>query len=292
MNHLETYAMAKPANVEATADLLHFATHGRSKQINYISTLGVFGEAPAGKTRVVSEESSIDLEQHPTSQGYAASKWVSEKMFMTAGERGIACNIFRLGLVWADSQHGRYDESQREYRLLKSCLLSGIGINNYSFEMAPLPVDYVARAIVALARQSPHGGRIYHLASAHQRTAGVFEQCNDIPGISVELMSHYEWVGGMKRLHSVGNSLPVVPLIEFAFPMTEAAFNDWQRRIESPATLIDCSQTQRCLERAGVVAPRWSVDLVRKCVASMLSRDLEVRRWAERRPRSASRRYG
>lgn len=64
--------------------------------------------------------------------GYVASKWVAEKMYMLANERGIPCNIFRVGLVWADSERGRYDELQRGYRILKS---SGYGIENFRFEM-------------------------------------------------------------------------------------------------------------------------------------------------------------
>jgi thioester reductase-like protein len=292
MNHLETYAMAKPANVESTRDLLKFATQGRAKLINYISTLGVFGETPCGRSRVVTEDSSIDREQHPTSHGYAASKWVSEKMFLAAGERGIACNIFRLGLVWADAQQGRYDELQREYRLLKSCLLSGVGIDNYGYGMAPMPVDYVARAIAALARQSPQGGGIYHLASSGQKADGVFEQCNEIAGISLDLLPHYEWIGAIKRLHEAGSSLPVVPLVEFAFPMTEAAFKEYYRKIESPSTRFDCTRTQRSLERAGLMSPRWSIDLLKKCLVSMISRDSELQRSAERDSRMRRRKYG
>lgn len=42
MNHLESYQMAKPANVESARQLLHIATTDRPKLINYISTLGIF----------------------------------------------------------------------------------------------------------------------------------------------------------------------------------------------------------------------------------------------------------
>ncbi len=113
MNHLETYAMAKPANVQAARELLRLATEHKPKVINYLSTLGVFGPSAAGEIRVVNETSSICDEKHLSSRGYVASKWVGEQIFMSAAERGIPCNIFRLGLVWADSRRGRYDELQR-----------------------------------------------------------------------------------------------------------------------------------------------------------------------------------
>jgi len=87
---------------------------------------------------------------------------------MTADERGIPCNIFRLGLVWADTQQGRYDELQREYRIFKSCLLSGYGIRDYKYEMTPTPVDYVARAVVFLANRHCEGRGIFHIALSSQ----------------------------------------------------------------------------------------------------------------------------
>src|SRR5262249_1059531 len=145
MNHLETYAMAKRTNVEGSRELLKLATQARPKTVNYISTLGVFSSG-TDEDRVVSEATPIDRERHRTAGGYVGSKWVGEKIFMTAAARGIPCNIFRLGLVWADTEQGRYDELQRGYRIFKSCLLSGCGIENYRYEMAPTPVDYVARA--------------------------------------------------------------------------------------------------------------------------------------------------
>jgi nonribosomal peptide synthetase DhbF len=253
--------------------------------------LAVFGETPDSGSRLVTEHTPIERERHPTSHGYAASKWVSEKMIMTAGERGIACNIFRLGLVWADAQHGRYDELQREYRLLKSCLLSGVAIEGYGYDMAPLPVDYIARAIVALARQSREGGGIYHLGSSGQKASGLFEHCNEVVGVSLELLPQYGWIGAIKRFHEAGVSLPVVPLVEFAFSMTEAAFNEYRRAIESPTTRFDCTETLRALEQAGVAAPRWSADLLKKCLLGMMSHDVELKRWAEMTSRTTWRKY-
>jgi len=64
MNHLETYTMAKPTNVEGSRELLKLATYKRLKVINYLSTLGVFsswgGDALASwKKRARSTTKSI-----------------------------------------------------------------------------------------------------------------------------------------------------------------------------------------------------------------------------------------
>jgi amino acid adenylation domain-containing protein/thioester reductase-like protein len=278
MNHLETYAMAKAPNVGGARGLLKLATRAKPKLINYISTLGVFPPPGAGLARVVDEETSIDGEKHWASRGYAASKWVGEKIFLTAGERGIPCNIFRLGLVWADSQQGRYDELQRGYRILKSSLMAGCGIKDYHYDMAPTPVDYVARAIVFLAARHSDGRGIFHISSPTQMKEGLFERCSEVAGTPLKLESFYDWLQTIKRLHQEGRSLPVVPLIESLFSMDEQSFEQYQRRIRSVTIHFDCTRTHRELEQAGILSPVLNDDLLRLCLESMLSRDAELRR--------------
>jgi amino acid adenylation domain-containing protein/thioester reductase-like protein len=279
MNHLETYAMAKPANVEAAKELLRIATRGRRKLVNYISSASVFSPATAAASRVVNESSSIDGERHSTASGYAASKWVAEKIFMLADAKGIPSNIFRVGLVWADERQGRYDELQHVYRILKSCLLSGYGIENYRCETPPTPVDYVARAVVYLANRHRRGHGIFHISSSNQMIDDLFGRCNEIAGTSLELVPFYDWTCEIKRLHHSGRSLPIVPLIEFAFGMDEKSFYEREQAVKATRVLLDCDRTHRELERAGIVAPSLNDDLLQACVQSMCSRDQELREW-------------
>jgi thioester reductase-like protein len=275
MNHLETFSMARPANVGAAKELLKLASRQRTKVVNYISTLSVFRPPVAG-ARVVSEATTIDHERHLSSSGYASSKWVGEKIFLTASERGIPCNIFRLGLVWADTQKGRYDELQREYRILKSCLLSGYGIKSYRYAMAPTPVDYVAQAVVFLADHHAHGQGIFHISCSSQLGDGVFERWNRISNRSLELISFYDWICKIKDLHEAGHSLPVVPLIEYAFSMDEVAFYKHQRDMTSASQRFDCASTYRELEHAGIVAPTLDDDLLEISVKSMFQLDSDL----------------
>lgn len=276
MNHLESYAMAKATNVDAARELLKLATHGRPKLVNYVSTLGIFGSYAAGTIRVVDELTAIEHEKHSTARGYAASKWVGEKIFMTASGRGIPCNIFRVGLVWADTQHGRYDELQQGYRIFKSCLLSGYGIEQYRFLMPPTPVDYVACSIVFLANRHHDGRGVFHISASEQLIEDVFKRCNQVAGTSLEVIPYYDWVCEMKRLHQQGQSLPAVPLIEYAFSMNEAAFYEHQRNIASANIRFDCTRTHRELEGAGIVAAGLDDELLKLYVETMLSMDTDL----------------
>lgn len=281
MNHLETYAMANAANVQGAKELLRLAVSVRPKMVNYVSTLSVFSAANTSPDRVVDERSSLDFESHLNSNGYVSSKWVSDKLFVTAGERGIPCNIFRLGLVWADSQ-GRFDELQHVSRVLKTCLLSGAGIENYRYPMPPTPVDYVAHAVVFLANKYCVGRGVFHISASRQSVDGVFERCSRLAGVPLQLMSYYDWICNIRRLHHAGKSLPAVPLIEFAFALDEEAFNEHQRRSEAATVHFDCTRTQRELERADIPTPVLNDDLLQACINGMLSRDPELRHLGSR----------
>ena len=252
MNHLETYARAKPANVGSTKEIVKFAAIGRVKLINHISTLSVFADVLGEESRMVNEASSIDEEVHLTSQGYVASKWVSEKVLMTASQRGIPCNIFRLGLVWADA-NGHYDELQREHRIFKTCFLSGLGIRQYRYDVPPTPVDHVARAVVFLASRHTDGGGVFHIASAGQPMESVFERCNQLTGVSLTLLPFYEWLSAIKQLHLQGHTLPAVPLLEHLFSMDEDSIMERERSTTRAQIRSDCTATSRELERGGIM---------------------------------------
>src|SRR5262249_39715029 len=158
--------------------------------------------------RVVAEGSPIEHELHSTSEGYVSSKWVSERVVKTASERGVPCNIFRLGLMWADSEGGRYDELQREYRFLKSCLLSGYGIKHYRYAMPPTPVDYAARAMTHLSIKHSAGGGVFHISATQQPDENLIERCAEIAGVELQMKSWSEWISQVRRLHDDGIDLP------------------------------------------------------------------------------------
>lgn len=279
MNHLETYAMCKRANVDGTRELLKLASQRRLKTVNYISTLSVFSACEDASPRTVCEETPIEHERHSVFDGYAASKWVAERLVLIAGDRGVPCNVFRLGLVWADSQAGRYDELQREYRVFKTCLLSGMGIEGYRYEMPPTPVDYVARALVSLALRRSDGGGIFHISSAKQHVDEVFRRCNEIAGTSLEIVSYERWIGEIKRLHQSGRSLPAVPLIHGMFSMDVEAIRLHQRAsaLALDNLKIDSTRTQRELESLGIVAPVLTDQLLRTYLQGMFEYDDDLR---------------
>ena len=282
VNFLETYSMARPANVDGSRELLKLAATGAAKVINYISSLGVFSTLGIHGERLVDETTSTQHEMHPDSNGYEATKWVAEHLFLKAREHGIPCNIFRLGLVWADTRQGRYDERQWDYRLIKSCLLSGYGIANYRYEMAPIPVDYAVQALVLLGNKYRDGGGIFHLRAESQAIGGLFESCNELIAMPLELMPYGQWSAEIRKLHRQGVSLPIAPLLDGH----EVSLHDRHGAPRAGSIRFDCTRTREELEAAGVTAPVFSRDLLQVLLASMLRRDRDL--CGERRLRRAN----
>jgi thioester reductase-like protein len=266
--------MAKAANVGVVKDLIGFASDTRPKLLNHISTLAVFtGTGEVSRDRIVDETTSIDLEDHLQSDGYEASKWVADKLVVMAGEQGLPCNIFRLGLIGPDREQGRYDEQQREYRILKSCFLSGYGIEGYQREMSFTAVDYAAQAIVHLAGQNPRGGAIFHICGSEDAFNDLWQCYNEGGGLSLERKSWFEWIGEIKRLHYEGRSLPAVPIVEYAFSMDERTFSEHEARLRIASITFDCSRTQQALERASISTPVFGIAAMRVFVRNMLLND-------------------
>lgn len=265
MNHLESYSMARAENVEAVIALLRLATRGKAKLLNHISSISIFSSPTGDLPRLVEENTPIDEERHWQSHGYAASKWIAEKIIMIARERAIPCNLFRLGLIWPDCA-GRYDELQYDYRLLKSCLWAGYGIRNHRHDTEPVPADWAARAVSALAARHPQGHGLFHICSPDPMTAGLLERCNRILDAPLELLPLYDWIMKIKELYEGGAPLPIVPMIEFAFSMDRRAFDEQQRRSRSGSVRIDCARTQQELESCGIRMRALSDDALRACL--------------------------
>lgn len=268
MNHLETYGTARAPNVQGVKELLRLAADDTLKTVNYISTLGVFNSSTRGHSEPIDEDSPIDFEKHSWASGYLASKWVGERIVANACKYGVPCNIVRLGLVWPDSLLGRYDERQDGYRLLKTCLLTGIGILNYRYDAAPVPVDFVADAIVDLGTRYSSGGRVFHIGASGRSLDNVFERCNAVAGTRLELLPFLEWIRRVRCLHDGGLALPIAPLLEF-----------YERECMSLAEgrKISCERTLEVLRKAGIAMDISSDDLINVAVRGLLSRDVDFR---------------
>ncbi|CAJ3801229.1 polyketide synthase [Burkholderia pseudomallei] len=283
MNHLESFEMARAANVGGVIELLRIATEGRPKTFNYVSTLAVFSMRERTGTHVFDESAPIDGERHPSDQGYTTSKWVGEQLTHLAAARGVPCNVFRLGLVTGDVRHGHYDELQAYYRLLKSCILMGAAFDDFRYDLVITPVDYVARALAHLGARHSQGGRVFHLSTMQvtpMRT--VFEMMNAHLRTPMRMLTHRAWIDELRVRYRRGDVQSIVPVVQWMMNMSDAELVKLAREREETTFIYDCTATHRELEQAGIVVPVFDDALLQRYLRGMFNDDADLRALAAR----------
>ncbi|KVO74820.1 polyketide synthase [Burkholderia ubonensis] len=283
MNHLESFEMARAANVDGVVELLRIATQGRPKTFNYVSTLAVFSMRERTGTHVFAESAPIDAERHPSDQGYTTSKWVGEQLTHLAAARGVPCNVFRLGLVTGDVQHGHYDEQQAYYRLLKSCVLMGAAFDDFRYDLVITPVDYVARALAHLGAKHPRGGGVFHLSTMQvtpMRT--VFEMMNAHLPTPMRMLTHRAWIDELRVRYRRGDVQSIVPVVQWMMNMSDAELVKLAREREETTFIYDCTATHRELAEAGIVVPVFDDALLQRYLRGMFDDDADLRALAAR----------
>ncbi|GAA2897038.1 MULTISPECIES: non-ribosomal peptide synthetase [Streptomyces] len=249
VHHLSPYARLKPANVEGTRTLLHLAGEGRPKAFHHLSTLGVF--RPGQGSRPVTEASPIEGERHPFGRGYAASKWVADRLVERAFERGARGGIHRLGRIWAHSSTGAVNPDDMFCRLLTSCAALGCHPADPELEETLLPVDVLAAAVVELLRHGDGTGDVYHLHDTRRTGPGVFMAAHDRRhGTRSEELPLTDWLRRLRQATEQGQDLPILPYQAYLEEHVEKA-----RAAQRPTLEFGNDRTVRRLRELGVVIP-------------------------------------
>ncbi|MFC9999357.1 amino acid adenylation domain-containing protein [Nocardia sp. NPDC127526] len=144
VNHLEPYERMRAANVAGTTEILRLAATPRLKPVHYVST----SSAPH----------TTDLPMGLP--GYVLTKWVAEQLVRAGARRGIPASIYRPGLITGDSRTGAAGTEDAWWTMLRSMLVIGTAPDLTGAEIAMLPVDHVAAAIVRSAMEQEHTGSV------------------------------------------------------------------------------------------------------------------------------------
>jgi thioester reductase-like protein len=148
VHHLHSYHTMKAANVDGTAELPRLALEGTRKPFCYVSTLSVAtwlsGEDVAHES-IVTGTPRVD-------NGYVLTKWVSEHLVARCSARyGLPAVIARPGNITGASDTGYSNYADNHFWLfVRGCLQLG-AFPDMPPRVEMMPVDVVARAIVALA---------------------------------------------------------------------------------------------------------------------------------------------
>lgn len=156
-----TYDQLRAANLTGTEELLRLAVHGgRTIPVHHVSTYGIWG-VPAEGRHAIAEDEPISTAGRLVT-GYVQTKWAAERLVEQARERGLPVDVHRLGRVLGDSRTGACLTTHFTTRVIKGCVQLGLA-PDIDIDIEMTPVDYTARALVAIALGKQSFGDTYHL---------------------------------------------------------------------------------------------------------------------------------
>ena len=152
---------------------------------------------------------------HPEalSIGYTQSKWVAERYVIQAREQGLDANVFRIGRIGGDSRSGACQSDDFLWRQIKSFIQMGLAPDPSSLSTDLLPVDFVAEAIVALARSEATRQENFHIFHPQStRFDPVYRAIRSL-GYPLETTSDGEWLQQLELCVTQGREVALGPVI-------------------------------------------------------------------------------
>ncbi len=207
VNHKMSYRQLFRPNVAGTAELIALALTKRKKRFVNISTIAI---AIGENSKALSEEADIrttipELQlRDGYAAGYAASKWAAEILLREANEHfDVPVNVFRPNMILAHRLYrGQLNVPDVFTRLILSLALTGIAPQSFykgAIERAHyegLPVDFIAKAVVAISGDKRTGHQTYHVLNPHDDRVSMdtFVTWIEQSGIPIERLSEYaDW---------------------------------------------------------------------------------------------------
>lgn len=174
VNFMEPFELLMSDNVDATNHLLEFCCTSRPKHLHHVSAMGVLTPDILDINGVIRESTPLgDMRTMPLygtgdqANGYIYSKWLSEKLVVESGRRGLSVSVHRAGLIGGHSETGAISDDvffHFIYDIIKSRQMPDMEGRKFNLT----PVDWVAKAIVHIAMDSgwsPNSGSTYHPAA-------------------------------------------------------------------------------------------------------------------------------
>ena len=108
---------------------------------------------------------------HTLAHRYVATKYVGEQLLKAAAKQGVPTTLFRPAFISNHSRTGQGNVSDFLNRYLAGCVQLGAALGGDAFDkpttvLDMTPVDYVAGAIVFLARRRRSEGQSFHILSS------------------------------------------------------------------------------------------------------------------------------
>ncbi|MEO0488364.1 MAG: thioester reductase domain-containing protein [Cyanobacteria bacterium J06659_2] len=258
LNYVYDYARLRSVNVQGTQEVLRLASCSQDAPVHYVSSVAVF-DSPAYAQKQILESDPL-IHSEGIGLGYSQSKWVAEKLVISARDRGLPVCIYRAPFISGHSQTGVINTDDLICRLIKGCLQMGTAPDlDYQLDLAP--VDYVSRSIIYLSQQPDAIGQTFHLTNPkpypwHQLVSWIQSF-----GFAVKQIAYHDWLDQLHQRYSQDNPLvPLRPFFRRQLPDTDLTLPELYQQARRPK--FDSQQTQTVLDRAAIYCPSVNEQLL------------------------------
>lgn len=255
-NLVYPYSVLKAANVLGTQEILRLASQVKLKPVHYISTLNVLSSSNNSPATVIPELNTLEQVAAPDG-GYAQTKWVAEKLVMTARERELPICIYRLGRVSGHSQTGVCNLNDRMYRMIKGFIQLG-SAPEQNAEIDMTPVDFVSKAIVHLSSQKELLNQVFHICNPHPLPASELFNWLASFGYSIRQTPSDQWQAELFNHPKGFSENALFPLMPFLASRESHRSNNTEslEQTFNPASIkFDCQNTLNGLSRTSIICP-------------------------------------
>lgn len=191
VNWVASYRRLRDTNVLGTLEVIRLAGARGPKRIIFTSTLAVC--FPVGGPDMIDESTELQPYIDRMPLGYAQSKCVAECLLKHASLAGVPVCVVRPALISGDSETGDVNDRDLIAELVRSCTATGVA-SDTDWRLDCVPVDSVARLIVALGACARPGWEVLNLFNAQSRDWREFVLWMTLRGYPVQLVPHAEWL--------------------------------------------------------------------------------------------------
>jgi len=267
VNAVYPYSTLKPVNVLGTQEILRLASEIKCKPVHHISTMSVFGSPAYAQMKLISESDPLNYSKDINS-GYSESKWVAEKLVMSARDRGLPASIYRSCRIIGHSQTGISNPDDLLSKIIPGCIQLGMVPKLDLWQENVIPVDYMSRAIIHLSQQQESLAKAFHLVNPHPTLMNnVFNWIRTL-GYPLAEVSYEEWRSHLVQT-SQGSPNKILQSLVAIFGENKAESNS-ERKSEGKSEStnkppeFDLSNTLSGLAGTDIVFPAIEAELIKK----------------------------
>jgi amino acid adenylation domain-containing protein/thioester reductase-like protein len=257
VHHVYNYELLRSTNVSGTVEIIKLASKIKNKKIHYISTLSAAINHLADDGYIMEDfihSNSLDN----IADGYSQTKWVSEKLFSEAVDRGFCVNIYRPGWILGGvMSKDNLMINNHLYLLIKSCVQLGYA-PDWDLKLNILPVDFVSKLIIEISTCTQINDNVFNLSNENAITwRSIVRYLNEF-GYGVKLIPSKNWIND--HLKKVGRDNALFNLL----PLYLDSSRDWVHSLSKTCSAFDLN-TQNAMKQINIPYPYINKELLFKC---------------------------